>query len=73
MKGTLTETMMTTTLITFCVSRRRRKMYCGHVCVCLCACVCVIIIIIIMWSAGELLITKREPPSHEFAYSLWCD
>jgi len=27
-------------LITFCVSRRRRKMYCGHVRVCVCLCVC---------------------------------
>jgi len=28
--------------ITFCVSRRRRKMYCGHarLCVCLYVCVC---------------------------------
>ena len=23
-------------LITFCVSRRRRKMYCGHACLCVC-------------------------------------
>ena len=31
-------------IITFCVSRRRRKIYCGHerlsVCVCVCVCVC---------------------------------
>ena len=29
--------------ITFCVSRRRRKMYCGHarLCVCVCVCLCV--------------------------------
>jgi len=29
-------------LITFCVSRRRRKMYCGHsrLCVCVCVSVC---------------------------------
>jgi len=29
-------------IITFCVSRRRRKMYCGHarLCVCLCVSVC---------------------------------
>ena len=34
-----------TCLVTFCVSRRRRKMYCGHarlcVCVCVCLCVCI--------------------------------
>jgi len=30
-------------IITFCVSRRRRKMYCGHarLCVCMYVCVCV--------------------------------
>jgi len=29
-------------ILTFCVSRRRRKMYCGpRVCVCVCVCVCV--------------------------------
>jgi len=30
-------------IITFCVSRRRRKMYCGHarLCVCLSVCLCV--------------------------------
>ena len=30
------------TVITFCVSRRRRKMYCGHprLCVCLSVCLC---------------------------------
>ena len=28
-------------LITFCVSRRRRKMYCGHTRVCVCVCVSV--------------------------------
>ena len=30
------------TIITFCVSRRLRKMYCGQarLCVCLCVCVC---------------------------------
>jgi len=28
-------------LITFCVSRRRRKMYCGHARLCVCVCVCV--------------------------------
>ena len=28
-------------IITFCVSRRRRKMYCGHVRLCLSVCVCV--------------------------------
>jgi len=27
-------------LITFCVSRRRRKMYCGHARLCVCVCVC---------------------------------
>jgi len=29
-------------IITFCVSHRRRKMYCGHarLCVCLSVCVC---------------------------------
>jgi len=27
--------------ITFCVSRRRRKMYCGHACVCMYVCVSV--------------------------------
>jgi len=32
-----------TNIITFCVSRRRRKMYCGHarLCVCLSVCLCV--------------------------------
>jgi len=28
-------------LFTFCVSRRRRKMYCGHARLCVCVCVCV--------------------------------
>ena len=28
-------------LITFCVSRRRRKMYCGHPCLCLSVCLSV--------------------------------
>jgi len=28
-------------LITFCVSRRRCKMYCGHARLCVCVCVCV--------------------------------
>jgi len=28
-------------LVTFCVSRRRRKMYCGHARLCLSVCVCV--------------------------------
>ena len=27
-------------IITFCVSRRRRKMYCGHARLCVCLCVC---------------------------------
>ena len=27
-------------LFTFCVSRRRRKMYCGHARLCVCVCVC---------------------------------
>jgi len=27
-------------LVTFCVSRRRRKMYCGHARLCVCVCVC---------------------------------
>ena len=27
-------------LVTFCVSRRRRKMYCGHSRLCVCLCVC---------------------------------
>jgi len=27
-------------VISFCVSRRRRKMYCGHVRLCVCVCVC---------------------------------
>jgi len=27
-------------LFTFRVSRRRRKMYCGHACLCVCASVC---------------------------------
>ena len=27
-------------IITFCVSRRRRKMYCGHAHLCVCMCVC---------------------------------
>ena len=27
-------------IITFCVSRRRRKMYCGHARLCVCVCVC---------------------------------
>jgi len=26
--------------ITFCVSRRRSKMYCGHTRLCVCVCVC---------------------------------
>ena len=29
-----------TIVITFCVSRRRRKMYCGHARLCVCLCVC---------------------------------
>jgi len=28
-------------VVTFCVSRRRRKMYCGHARLCVCVCVCV--------------------------------
>ena len=28
-------------LVTLCVSRRRRKMYCGHARLCVCLCVCV--------------------------------
>ena len=28
-------------LVTLCVSRRRRKMYCGHARLCVCVCVCV--------------------------------
>ena len=28
-------------IITFCVSRRRREMYCGHVRLCMCVCVSV--------------------------------
>jgi len=28
-------------LTTFCVSRRRRQMYCGHARLCVCVCVCV--------------------------------
>ena len=28
-------------LVTFCMSRRRRKMYCGHARLCVCVCVCV--------------------------------
>jgi len=28
-------------IVTFCVSRRRRKMYCGHARLCPCVCVCV--------------------------------
>jgi len=28
-------------IITFCVSRRRREMYCGHARLCVCLCVCV--------------------------------
>jgi len=27
-------------VVTFCVSRRRRKMYCGHACLCVCLSVC---------------------------------
>jgi len=27
-------------LVTFCVSRRRRKMYCGHARLCVCVCLC---------------------------------
>jgi len=27
-------------LVTFCASRRRRKMYCGHALLCVCLCVC---------------------------------
>ena len=27
--------------LTFCVSRRQRKMYCGHARLCVCLCVCV--------------------------------
>jgi len=30
-----------TIVITFCVSRRRRKMYCGLACLSGCVCVCV--------------------------------
>jgi len=33
--------LLTQCLITFCVSRRRRKMYCGHARLCVCVCVCV--------------------------------
>jgi len=27
-------------IVTFCVSLRRRKMYCGHARLCVCLCVC---------------------------------
>ena len=28
-------------IITFCLSRRRREMYCGHARLCVCLCLCV--------------------------------
>jgi len=28
-------------VVTFCMNRRRREMYCGHACLCVCVCVCV--------------------------------
>jgi len=32
--------LRTVLIITFCVSRRQRKMYCGHVRLCVCVCFC---------------------------------
>ena len=41
--GSLRENTRARSIITFCVSRSRRKMYCGHarLCVCLSVCLCV--------------------------------
>jgi len=33
--------LISVAVVTFCVSRRRRKMYCGHARLCVCLCVCV--------------------------------
>ena len=39
------------TVITFCVSRRRRKMYCGHASLCVCVCACVFVCLSVCLSA----------------------
>jgi len=39
-RAVLDEKAVGLTLVTFCVSCRRRKMYCGHARLCVCVCVC---------------------------------
>jgi len=48
-------------VITFCVSRRRRKIYCGHARLCVCVCVCVCVCMCVCLSASP------RPYSHTTA------
>jgi len=49
-------------MITFCVSRRRRKMCCGHVRLCVCVCVCVSVC---------LSVRGRTPTLRPFLHAKW--
>ena len=57
--------------ITFCVSRRRRKMYCGHARLCVCLCVCLSVCLSVRGRTPTLLhgtgcnleAWQRLPPS----------
>jgi len=49
--------------VTFCVSRRRRKIYCGHarLCVCVCVFVCLSVYLSVCLSAAVRPTQLQEP------------
>jgi len=48
-------------LVTFCVSRRQRKMYCGYPRLCVCLCVCVYVCV--------CLSVSLQPYAHTTAWT----
>jgi len=60
-------------IITFCVSRRRREMYCGHARLCVCVCVCLSAAACLHYCTTDPGVTWRSGRGCPIVVHCWAD